>query len=100
MVPVILYVVIYEVMTKERLKKALRFQLGTFNSDDSVMITNYTVHKDILVHGTHYKRAPKLYKEIIESTLKLQSYELVEWPANWLDLTVQELTDAIYVEDI
>ncbi len=82
-------------ITKDKLKEVMKFQLTHFNTTTSD-VTDQTKHSDILNDDGYGNATSKnLYKSFIRYTIVRNSCENKKWPANWMELTVEELADKL-----
>ncbi len=83
-------------MDLNKLKSVMKFQLMNFN-DEQVQIDDNTIHKDVLNEsdGIGNVNSVSIYKDVIRHTLKMQGHTLRNWPAHWLELSVDDLASQI-----
>lgn len=83
-------------MTIEQLKSVMKYQLSNFN-DEEVEISNLTVHNAVLKtdDGFGHINSVYLYYNAIRWSLNRYGHILKEWPTNWLNLNVNELSTLI-----
>lgn len=82
-------------LSKDNLLMVMKNMLTHFDLNGNE-ITDETKHSDILNVQTYGSLSSmELYKLLIRYTICLNGCEDKNWPANWLDLTVAELADAL-----
>ncbi|MEM8497928.1 MAG: hypothetical protein AAF542_07885 [Pseudomonadota bacterium] len=83
-------------MNTQQLKSVMRFHLDNF-SDSEDPVTNDTVHSAILSDDDGFGAAnsKRIYKAVIRWTLIREGHEDKAWPLDWIDLTVNELSEQL-----
>lgn len=83
-------------MTKEQLKSIMKFQLTNFN-DEGEIISDTIIHKKVLNEddGFAHVNSAQLYKDVIRFVLVKQNIKVKAWPSDWLNLSVNELSNII-----
>ncbi len=82
-------------MTAADLRKAMKFYLRAFQIG-SEPITDATVHKSVLTDDGYGSATPKrLYKGSVNFTIDTAGLEVPRWPANWMELTVRDLSEKL-----
>ena len=83
-------------MTLGQLKEVMKYHLKNFN-DEGVDINYSTVHNKVLSENDGFENVNsiQIYQHFIKWTLNSQGLELKEWPENWIDLTVNELSEKL-----
>lgn len=83
-------------MTVEQLRSVMKFQLSNFN-DEGVEINDDTIHGDVLSEddGFAHVNSVQIYKDVIKFTLLKQGHKLKNWPTNWLEMSVFNLSNEI-----
>jgi hypothetical protein len=80
-------------MTNEQLRAVMRFHLDNFN-DEGVDVTDDTLHKEVLSDSDGFGAANSkaLYKGAIRWTLARADKRDPDWPREWMDLSVTQLS--------
>lgn len=83
-------------LNQTQLRNAIKFQLGNFSSS-SDPVSDDTVFSEILSNddGIGTANSKRIFKSFIRWTLIRNGAEDVNWPANWIDLTVSQLAEKL-----
>ena len=83
-------------MNTKQLMKIMKFHLENFN-DENVKISDATIHNEVLSDSDGYGNASSknIYKSVIRWSLKKNGNEDVEWPSDWMNLSVEELANKL-----
>lgn len=81
-------------ITKDQLKEVMKYDLKRLNLT-SQDITDDTKHGDILSDDGSTTSSKRIYKSLVRYTIRINSCEDKNWPANWMDMTVAELADKL-----
>lgn len=80
-------------INQETLKRVMKRQLEQFNNE-GVTITNNTVHNEVLADDDGpipTMSSKRLYKSFVRWTLNATNSPDPQWPANWMNMSVNEL---------
>ena len=88
--------------TQEGLEESIRYQMQTWNNE-KVNIINSTVLGTVLSNSDGFDPAvasAKQFPPSIDWILWANGGKQIEWPANWLTMTVTELAEYIMQKQI
>lgn len=83
-------------MNKQQLVDVMKFHLDNFSDSDDP-VTNNTKHSEVLSDddGIGTANSKRIYRSVIRWTLIRGGHEDKAWPSNWIDLTVDELSEKL-----
>ncbi len=89
-------IIIMAVISKDDLMNVMLYELAAFN-DEGVDLDTQTLHDDVLDDNDGFGAASSksLYKGSIDWVLWNADYPHRNWPSNWMDMTVDELSDML-----
>lgn len=84
-------------MTVSQLKEVMKYHLDNFN-DEGVDINDNTIHSEVLSDSdgfTSPSSSKAVYKSCIRWSISKSGVEDKNWPKEWMDLNVDELSSRL-----